>query len=374
MMRFDRRLIAHFEWYLPAVTYAVCALGLATLYSATYDPGGEMSPLVARQLAWLAMGMLGMLGVLMLDYRVLERAAYALYGVGVILLLLVPVFGIVGGGARRWLKLGPFTLQPSEPMKILLIIALARFYSRAAAGPRGLGLTRGLVLPLAITAIPCAAILLQPDLGTVCVFGIVYVSMAFVAGARLTPFVSVFAAALASGPVVWRYLKPYQQQRIMTFLDPEGDPLGAGYHIIQSRIAVGSGQLWGKGFLQGTQNQLHFLPEQHTDFIFSVFAEEWGFAGALLLLALYLAILLRGFFIATRSRDTFGVLVCGGVLALLFWQAAVNIGMTTGTLPVVGIPLPLFSYGGSSLLSFLVGIGIIMSVQMRRFTFSRREL
>jgi rod shape determining protein RodA len=206
------------------------------------------------------------------------------------------------------------------------------------------------------------------------VFGIVYVSMAFLAGSRFTPFVTVFAAALASGPVLWRYLKPYQQQRIMTFLNPEGDPLGAGYHVIQSRIAVGSGQLWGKGFLQGTQNQLHFLPEQHTDFIFSVFAEEWGFAGAFLLLALYLAILLRGFFIATRSRDTFGALVCGGVLALLFWQAAVNIAMTTGTLPVVGIPLPLFSYGGSSLLSFLIGIGIVMSVQMRRFTFSRREL
>lgn len=374
MMRFDRRLIAHFEWYLPAVTYAVCALGLATLYSATYDPGGEMSPLVARQLAWLAMGMLGMLTVLMLDYRLLERAAYALYAVGVILLLLVPVFGVVGGGARRWLNIGPFTLQPSEPMKILLIIALARFYSRAAAGSRRLGVVRGLLLPLAITAIPCVAILLQPDLGTVCVFGIVYVSMAFIAGARLTPFVTVFVAALASGPVLWRYLKPYQQQRIMTFLDPENDPLGAGYHVIQSRIAVGSGQLWGKGFLQGTQNQLHFLPEQHTDFIFSVFAEEWGFVGGLLLLSLYLAILLRGVFIATRSRDTFGILVSGGVLALLFWQATVNIGMTTGTLPVVGIPLPLFSYGGSSLLSFLIGIGIIMSVQMRRFTFSRREL
>jgi rod shape determining protein RodA len=315
-----------------------------------------------------------MLAILMLDYKALERAAYGIYIAGVILLLLVPVFGVVGGGARRWLKFGPFTIQPSEPMKIMLIIALARFYSRAAANPRGLGITRGLVLPLVITAIPCAAILLQPDLGTVCVFGIVYVSMAFLAGARLTPFVTVFAAALASGPVLWHYLKPYQQQRIMTFLDPEGDPLGAGYHIIQSRIAVGSGQLWGKGFLQGTQNQLHFLPEQHTDFIFSVFAEEWGFAGALLLLALYLAMLLRGFFISTRSRDTFGALVSGGVLSLLFWQATVNIGMTTGTLPVVGIPLPLFSYGGSSLVSCLIGVGIIMSVQMRRFTFSRREL
>jgi rod shape determining protein RodA len=195
--------------------------------------------------------------------------------------------------------------------------------------------------------------------------------MAFVAGARFTPFVTVFAAALASGPLLWRYLRAYQQQRILTFFDPGRDPLGAGYHIIQSRIAVGSGQFWGKGFLHGTQNQLNFLPEQHTDFIFSVFAEEWGFVGSIVLLTLYIGLLLRGFVIVHRARDSFGALLCLGVIGMIFWQVLVNVGMTTGLLPVVGIPLPFFSYGGSSLVSLLVGVGLLMNVQMRRFTFAR---
>lgn len=371
MMRFDRQLIAHFEWFLPAVTCAICALGLSTLYSATYDPSRDLSPLVVRQLMWLGIGMAAMLLVLVMDYRTLERFAYVIYALAVIMLLLVPVVGVVGGGARRWLRIGPLTVQPSEPMKIVIVIALARFYGRVPAVPQGLGIFRGVILPLMITALPAAVILLQPDLGTVCVILIVYVTMAFAAGARLTPFATVFAGVLASGPILWRYLKPYQQQRIIAFVNPEGDPLGAGYHVIQSRIAVGSGQLWGKGFLQGTQNQLHFLPEQHTDFIFSVFAEEWGFLGAAMLVALYLALLLRGFVIVARARDTFGGLASVGVLAMIFWQLAVNLGMTTGLLPVVGIPLPFFSYGGSSLVSLLFGIGVIMNVQMRRFTFTR---
>jgi rod shape determining protein RodA len=373
-MRFDRQLIAHFEWFVPALTFGICAMGLATLYSATYDPSLDLSPLVARQLAWFGVGLLGMLVVMAVDYRTLERFAYVLYALAVIMLLLVPLVGVTGGGARRWLRLGPVTIQPSEPMKLLLIIALARFYGRVPVNPRGLGLTNGVIVPLALAALPCAAILLQPDLGTVCVIMIVYVSMAFVAGARITPFVTVFVTGLACGPILWRYLLPYQQQRILTFVNPEGDPLGAGYHVIQSRIAVGSGEFWGKGFLQGTQNQLHFLPEQHTDFIFSVFAEEWGFAGAMLLVGLYFTLLLRGFLIASRARDTFGGLLCAGVAAMIFWQVTVNVGMTTGLMPVVGIPLPFFSYGGSSLVTFLMGAGVIMNVQMRRFTFAGPQM
>jgi rod shape determining protein RodA len=371
MMRFDRQLIANAEWFLPAVTFALCGLGLASLYSATYEAGAiGVHPLVARQLAWLGAGIFGMLVVVAIDYRTYERFSYVLYAFAVLLLLVVPFVGVVGGGARRWIRFGSFTLQPSEPMKILLIIVLARYLSRAHATVRGLDLKR-LVVPLLLTAIPAAAILLQPDLGTVVVILVVFASMAFVAGARLAPFVTVFVITLASGPVLWNYLKPYQQQRIMTFLNPERDPLGAGYHIIQSRIAVGSGQFWGKGFLQGTQNQLDFLPEQHTDFIFSVFAEEWGFAGAAGLLILYLVLLARGFVIVTRARDSFGALVCVGILSMIFWQVLVNVGMTTGLFPVVGIPLPFFSYGGSSLLSLLVGVGLIMNIQMRKFTFSR---
>jgi rod shape determining protein RodA len=344
---------------------------MATLYSATYDAGRDVSPLVMRQLAWMGIGVLGMLIVLLIDYRTLEQLAYPLYVVGVVMLLLVPVIGVSGGGARRWLPIGPFTVQPSEFMKIFLVIALARYYSRQPANPRGLGVRAGVLIPFAFMALPGAAVLLQPDLGTVCVLLIIVISMALLAGARLAPFVTVFVGVLASGPVLWRYLKPYQQQRILTFLDPERDPLGAGYHIIQSRIAVGSGEFWGKGFLRGTQNQLHFLPEQHTDFIFSVFAEEWGFMGGIALVALFLVLLLRGFLVVSRARDTFGGLLCVGVLAMYFWPFLTNVGMTTGLLPVVGIPLPLFSYGGSSLVCLLIGIGIMMNVHMRRFRFTR---
>ena len=371
MMRFDRQLIANFEWLLPTATAAICAFGIATLYSATYDPSGEVSPIVMRQLAWLGIGASIMLLVLVVDYRTLDRFAYVLYGLGLVMLLMVPFAGVVGGGAQRWLRIGPFAVQPSEFMKLLLVLALARYFSRVPPAPRGLGVQRGILVPLAIAAPAAAVILLQPDLGTVCVLLIIAVSMSLIAGARLMPFVTVFAGGLASGPVLWHYLKPYQQQRILTFLDPERDPLGAGYHIIQSRIAVGSGELWGKGFLHGTQNQLHFLPEQHTDFIFSVFAEEWGFIGGVTLLGLYLILLLRGLLIVSRSRDTFGALVCVGVVSTIFWQLATNVGMTTGLLPVVGIPLPLFSYGGSSLITLLTGIGIVMNVHMRRFRFTR---
>ena len=370
MIRLNRQLIAQIEWFLPVVTCALCALGLATVYSATYDPAQGVHPLVARQLVWLGIGLAGMLVALTLDYRTLERYAYVLYVLAVIMLLLVLALGVIGGGARRWIRIGALTVQPSEPMKIVLIVLLARCFSRAPATSQGMN-PRSLAIPLALTALPAMAILLQPDLGTVAVLVVVFATMAFVAGARLTPFVTVFAVALASGPLLWGYLKPYQQQRIVTFFNPERDPLGAGYHIIQSRIAVGSGQLWGKGFLQGTQNQLNFLPEQHTDFIFSVFAEEWGFAGAIVLLTLYVGLLLRGFVIANRARDTFGALLCLGLVGMIFWQVVVNVGMTTGLLPVVGIPLPFFSYGGSSLVSLLVGIGLLMNVQMRRFTFFR---
>jgi rod shape determining protein RodA len=370
-MRFDRQLIANFEWVLPAVTGAICALGLATLYSATYDPSGEVSPIVMRQLAWLGVGTVAMLVMVAVDYRTLERFAYVLYAIGIGLLLLVPVAGVVGGGAQRWLRVGPVSVQPSEFMKILLVLALGRYFSRAPVSPRGLGVQRGLLVPMLVTLPAAVAILLQPDLGTVCVLLIITISMAVMAGARLMPFVTIFAGLLASGPVLWHYLRPYQQGRILTFVDPQRDPLGAGYHIIQSRIAVGSGEFWGKGFLQGTQNQLHFLPEQHTDFIFSVFAEEWGFVGAVTLLGFYVALLLRGLLAVSRARDTFGALVCCGVIATIFWQLATNVGMTTGLLPVVGIPLPLFSYGGSSLVSLLAGIGIVMNVHMRRFRFTR---
>jgi len=217
--------------------------------------------------------------------------------------------------------------------------------------------------------VPAAAILAQPDLGTVAILGIVSLTMLMLGGIRLRWFVLLGVAVAVAAPVAWPHLKGYQQKRILTFVHPEMDPRGAGYHVLQSKIAVGSGMTWGKGFLRGTQNQLNFLPEQHTDFIFSVFAEEWGFVGALVVLALYLALVLRGIVIASRARDRFGVLLVLGLTAIVFWQAVINVGMTTGLLPVVGIPLPFFSYGGSSLLCLLIGIGLTMNVSMRRYYF-----
>jgi rod shape determining protein RodA len=307
-----------------------------------------------------------MLVVLVFDYRRLERSAFVVYLLVLLAVLAVPVVGRVSGGARRWLALGPFSLQPSEFMKLALVIALARHFARTYEPKLGL---RAAIVPLLLTAVPAAAIREQPDLGSAAILGIVALTMLVLGGVRVRWFVALGALVMAGAPFVWPHLEVYQQKRILTFLRPEMDPLGAGYHVLQSKIAVGSGMMWGKGFLQGTQNHLNFLPEQHTDFIFSVFAEEWGFVGALVLLALYLGFILRALVIAARARDRFGVLLVLGLTATVFWQAVINVGMTTGLLPVVGVPLPLFSYGGSSLLCLLVGVGLAMNVSMRRYYF-----
>ena len=366
-MRFDRRLITHFEWLLPVLALGVSGLGAMTVYSATHVPGMHgLSPLALRQLLWLAGGSVAMLAALIFDYRRLERSAFVVYVLVLLAVLAVPVLGRIGGGSRRWIPLGPVSIQPSEFMKLGLVLVLARHFARSYE--RGLGLGAA-VVPMLLTAVPAAAILAQPDLGTVAVLGIVSLTMLMLGGIRLRWFVLLGVAVAVAAPVAWPHLKVYQQKRILTFVHPEMDPRGAGYHVLQSKIAVGSGMTWGKGFLRGTQNHLNFLPEQHTDFIFSVFAEEWGFVGALVVLALYLALVLRGIVIASRARDRFGVLLVLGLTAIVFWQAVINVGMTTGLLPVVGIPLPFFSYGGSSLLCLLIGIGLTMNVSMRRYYF-----
>jgi rod shape determining protein RodA len=366
-MRFDRRLITHFEWLLPLLAFAVSGLGAMTVYSATHVPGTHgLPPLALRQLLWLAGGGAAMLAALAFDYRRLERSAFIVYVLVLLAVLAVPVLGRIGGGSRRWIPLGPVSIQPSEFMKLGLVLVLARHFARTYA--HGLGL-RAALLPMLLTAVPAAAILAQPDLGTVAILGIVSLTMLMLGGIRLRWFVALGVMVAVVAPLAWPHLKVYQQKRILTFIHPEMDPLGAGYHVLQSKIAVGSGMTWGKGFLHGTQNRLNFLPEQHTDFIFSVFAEEWGFVGAVVLVALYLALVVRGIVIATRARDRFGVLLVLGLTSVVFWQAVINVGMTTGLLPVVGIPLPFFSYGGSSVLCLLVGIGLSMNVSMRRHFF-----
>jgi rod shape determining protein RodA len=367
MLRIDRRLIAHFDWPLLACTLLVVGCGLLTVLSATHVPERLVSALFVRQLIWSGAGVAVLLLALSFDYHWLERYAWVVYALALLALLLIPLIGSTGGGARRWISLGPFTVQPSEFVKVALVVAVAGVLHRdVGEGPLSL---RCLRVPLLLLAPAVFLILRQPDLGTAVVLVITVGAMLLVAGLRLRLVFATAAVAVPIVPLLWSHLKPYQQRRILTFSDPQADPLGSGYHIIQSKIAIGSGMFTGKGYLQGTQNQLNFLPEQHTDFIFSVFAEEWGFAGAALLLVLYSALLMRCIVVASRARDTFGALLAVGLTGVVFSQVLINIGMATGSLPVVGITLPFFSYGGSSLVVCMMAMGLLMNVSMRRFIF-----
>lgn len=361
----DRRLITHFDGLLLLTTLTILGLGAMTVYSATYDASSATHTSHAwRQATWASVGLVGLLIAVFFDYRKLERYAFLFYAAGLCLLIAVPLFGSMGGGSRRWLSFGPVTLQPSETMKLALIILLARLFHHRTH-PGGLRL-RDLAVPTAVTMVPVLLILGQPDLGTAGVFLFVFASMLLLAGPSPGTLGLLVLAALGAVPLLLSQLKPYQLKRITTFLNPELDPLGAGYHVIQSKIAIGSGGLTGRGYLHGTQNQLNFLPEQHTDFIFSVFSEEWGFVGAIGLIGLYVLLLVRGLVVVNRAKERFGALLAFGVLANVFWQAAINLGMTTGMLPVVGITLPFFSYGGSSLVTLMVGLGLVINVNMRR--------
>ena len=301
------------------------------------------------------------------DYRHLEYVGVFGYIGCVALLAGVLLFGKTSMGATRWINLGLFNLQPSEIMKLLIIIALATYLSRHET-PDGYSL-KELIAPGLLLGIPVVLIIKQPDLGTAMLLLFIGVTMALFAGIRRSALVVLGLAA--SGAMVggWFLLHGYQKDRIRTFLDPERDPLGTGYHIIQSKIAVGSGGFWGKGFMQGTQSQLSFLPERHTDFAFSVFAEEWGLFGSFMLLGLYLLIVLWGIHIARKAGSSFGMYLAIGITAMIFWHIIVNLGMVIGLLPVVGVPLPLFSYGGTSMVTTMIGIGLLLNISMRRFMF-----
>ncbi len=369
----DRRLIYHFDVLTMLIVLAIVGLGTASVYSASFDPSSARASTFAwRQAMWAVLGVIACLVMVSFDYRKLERYAYLAYAGGLAMLIAVPLIGTVSNGSRRWLDFGFFSVQPSEMMKLALIIVLARYFHRKMR-PEGLRL-RDLIVPALLTLAPVALILAQPDLGTAGVFCFVAASMVFLAGPSTRTCGVLAGAGLCLVPLfpyLLSHLKPYQVKRLQTFLNPELDPLGAGYHVIQSKIAIGSGGFSGKGFLAGTQNQLKFLPEQHTDFIFSVYSEEWGFVGAMVLIGLYLALMLRGLVVVNRAKERFGSLLAFGVLANIFWQAAINLGMTTGVLPVVGITLPLFSYGGSSLTTLMAGLGLVINVNMRRFSLER---
>jgi rod shape determining protein RodA len=363
----DRRLIHHFDWGLLLVAVLLGAMGLTTVYSAvTADPPpSPQRVLFYKQIVWFAIGFIVMTASFSFSYRLLDRWAHPIYIACILLLLGVVVFGKFAGGSRRWLVLGPVHLQPSELIKIAIVLVLAKYYSKGS-DPRGFNL-RELLRPMLLTALPFALIVIQPDLGTAGLVALIAVTMTLFVKAERRTLVLLVSSTAALIPFVWSLLKDYQKQRISTFLNPDQDPLGSGYHIIQSKIAIGSGMISGKGYLQGTQNALSFLPEEHTDFIFSVLAEEWGAVGSMVLILLFLVLILWGLNIAHSCRDPFGTILAVGITSLIAWQVVINIGMTMGLMPVVGVPLPLISYGGSSTLTVAICIGLLMNISMRRF-------
>jgi len=365
----DRRLILNFDWTLLITVLFISIMGVFNLYSSTYPHAGSGTPLYAKQIYWLVAGSGLAIFILLFDYRTFIRYAYPFYLFCLFLLLLVMIFGRTTSGSQRWLQLGFFSFQPSELAKIALILALTRHFTENE-NTLGYGL-RDLMVPFLILAIPLALIFKQPDLGTTGLLVLISFSMLAFMGFRRQTWVTLGGACAVAIPVFWHFLKDYQKTRLLTFIDPDLDPLKTGYHITQSKIAVGSGTIWGKGWLKGTQSQLHFLPEQHTDFVFSVWAEEWGFVGAFLLLFLFLLLISRGLKIANTSKDRSGAVLAIGISAMLFWQIFINVGMVVGIVPVVGVPLPLFSYGGTSGITTLLGIGILMNISMRRFMLSR---
>jgi rod shape determining protein RodA len=365
MFRFDRRLLLNFDLVLLLTVLLIAACGLLNLYSATYATAAGTS-LFFKQLYFYLMGFILLLLIISFDYRLLISWNYFFYGATIFLLLYALLFGREISGSQRWINLGFFYLQPSEPAKLILVLTLASYYYRKDTG-KGFSL-RELGVPMLLTGLPFLLILKQPDLGTSLMLIFIFVSMTLFVKLKWSTLGVLAATCLSAVPLGWKFfLKPYQRQRIETFLNPENDPLNTGYHILQSKIAVGSGLKFGKGYLQGTQGHLDFLPERHTDFAFSVWAEEWGFVGSMIFLAIYFFLILWGLNIALSSRDKFGVLLAFGIVSLIFWQAFINLAMVLGLLPVVGMPLPLFSYGGSSLLTTLIGVAILMNIRMRRY-------
>jgi rod shape determining protein RodA len=365
---FDRRLVKYFDWGLLGMTVLLGFLGLVTLYSAVTSASPTPQKIYYfKQLVWYCAGLIVMVISFLINYKLLDRWANAIYAICILLLICVLLFGKHVGGARRWLILGPLSIQPSEFVKIAVIICLARYYSKIA-NIRGLNL-RELLTPLILAAIPFFLIVRQPDLGTAMLVVLIASSMTVFVKIERRSFLYIIASCTITIPMVWFFLKGYQKKRILTFLNPELDPLGAGYHIIQSKIAIGSGMISGKGFLKGTQNALSFLPEQHTDFIFSVLAEEMGFVGSVIPLLIFMMLIIWGLNVAYRCRDPFGTILAVGISSMIFWQVFINVGMAMGLMPIVGVPLPFISYGGSSIVAMMICIGLLMNVSMRRFMF-----
>ena len=359
---FERRLYHHIDWSMVVALLALCVLGLAMIYSASGGP----TRVYTTQIYGILLGLVAFGLCLSIDYRTLADKSHWIY-LGVLVLLgYVLIFGAVRGGSRRWIDLGVFNLQPSEFVKAALALMLAKHFGE---GRRGVATRADLLIAGGITLVPLLMIAQQPDLGTAVTLVPVFLAVAYLAGMPLRIFGVLALAAVLMAPIAWKFaLQDYQKERISTFLDPSQDAKGAGYQQIQARITVGSGGLWGKGFTKGTQGQLRFLPVAHNDFIFSVLAEEQGFAGVLVALGLYLFVIVRGIASARLAKDRLGAYLVLGVLAAFSFQVIYNITMSAGLAPVKGLTLPLMSYGGSSMIATLAGFGLILNVRMRRFT------
>jgi rod shape determining protein RodA len=349
------------NWTLILLICAIAGTGFAMLYSAA---NGNMDPWASRQMTRFGVGLGFMFAVALVDVRFWYRHAYTIYLAAFALLIAVELIGTTGMGAQRWIDLKVIQLQPSEVMKVALVLALARYFHGVALDE--IGRITTLLVPSALILIPIILVLKQPDLGTSIMLAAVGISVFFCAGVRIWKFALASALGLAAVPIAWQFLREYQKQRIATFLNPELDPLGAGYHILQAKIALGSGGLSGKGFLLGTQSHLNFLPEMQTDFVFTMFAEEFGMVGGLTLLGIYALILAYGIAIGLRSRNQFGRILAVGLTCNLFFYVFINIAMVMGLVPVVGVPLPLISYGGTAMLTVMGGLGLVMSVYIHR--------
>ena len=366
MFHFDRRLLQHFDWVMLLMILLVGGMALTNLYSSTHIPDRGASSVFFKQLIFFSFGLVIILAILSQEYQRIVKFGYVLYGIILLLLVYTLLFTKAISGSQRWIDLGVFNLQPSEPAKLVLILVLASCYSNLDV-PDGYRL-RDLIRPGLLVICPFVLIAKQPDLGTALICAIIFVSLTLFVRLRWSTLAILSGIAVSGVFVYWKFfLKEYQLKRIETFLNPEANIMNHGYQIMQSKIAVGSGKVFGKGFLEGTQGHLQFLPERHTDFAFAVWAEEWGFAGSVFFLSCYFFMIAWGINVALSAKDKCGAILAFGCTMLIFCQAVINLCMIMGFLPVVGVPLPMFSYGGSSLLTNMTALGLIMSVRMRSF-------
>ena len=350
------------HWLLISLIIILAFIGFVMLYSAG---GGSFRPWLVRQLGFFCIFFPLMIFIAVTDIKIWFRAAYIFYAIALTLVLIVDITGHNAMGATRWFRIGSFTIQPSEIMKVCTVFALARYFYNIEAA--NIGKIKFIIVPIALIAVPAFFIFYQPDLGTAAILSMVGVSVLFLAGVRIWKFVSVGIVVLAAIPFGWHFLLyDYQKQRILTFLNPNNDPLGSGYNIIQSKIAIGSGGLFGKGYLNGTQGQLNFLPEKQTDFIFTMLSEELGFLGSVFTIAVYSAIIAIGISIAMKTKHQYGRLLVMGVINIFFIHMFINMGMVMGLIPVVGAPLPFVSYGGTIMASMMIGFGLVLNVDLHK--------